>query len=718
MTTSRIRVGIDVGGTFTDAVAVDADTLALLGQVKVRTTHGDKDGVARGIVQALEQLLSSVDRTAADVAFLAHGTTQATNALLEGDVATVGVIAAGRGLEGRRAAQLVKLGEIELAPGRNLPLHTAFWQVAGRKSAGAALAPLVSGLRSAGAEVIVGAEAYSVDNPAHEERIMQEALHQGLPATSTSAITKLYGLRRRTRTAVVNASILPRMLATADMVDSSIRQAQITAPLMVMRCDGGVMSLDEMRHRPLLTILSGPAAGVAGALMNERVTEGVFLETGGTSTDISIIKEGRVATRYAEIGGHPTFLSSLDVRTVGIGGGSLIRMSGGKVSDVGPRSAHIAGLDYCCYAAPEALSDARLVLDSPFAGDPADYALLETGSGRLALTVTCAANVLGLVPSTDYAYAGTDSARRGFEVLGQAMGVSADEAAEMVLQRASTRVGAVVETLLKEYELQRDAVVLIGGGGGAATVTPYLGRSLKLSHRIAEHSEVISPLGVAMALVRESVERIIPNPSQQDVLGVRGEAEQAVLAQGADAESVDVEMEIEARRSIVRAVATGAISFRARDPRGTSASGEVAKSAAAGALRVPESALDLVGHTDQLRVYGGRVRRSGFFGMLGSHTGVVAVVDREGSVIYKSRDAVWRRSTVGSAHGWLERLLAERTDYSSGEPRIPAIRVIVGGKLLNLAGLPNPTQVLGLADTDLATRADDEPAVLIAEASR
>jgi hypothetical protein len=202
------------------------------------------------------------------------------------------------------------------------------------------------------------------------------------------------------------------------------------------------------------------------------------------------------------------------------------------------------------------------------------------------------------------------------------------------------------------------------------------------------------------------------------VLGVRGEAEQAVLAQGADAESVDVEMEIEARRSIVRAVATGAISFRARDPRGTSASGEVAKSAAAGALRVPESALDLVGHTDQLRVYGGRVRRSGFFGMLGSHTGVVAVVDREGSVIYKSRDAVWRRSTVGSAHGWLERLLAERTDYSSGEPRIPAIRVIVGGKLLNLAGLPNPTQVLGLADTDLATRADDEPAVLIAEASR
>ena len=86
MTTHRIRVGIDVGGTFTDAVAVDATTLELLGQVKVPTSHHHEDGVAHGIVEALNRLLEQTGNAPEDVAFLAHGTTQATNALLEGDV--------------------------------------------------------------------------------------------------------------------------------------------------------------------------------------------------------------------------------------------------------------------------------------------------------------------------------------------------------------------------------------------------------------------------------------------------------------------------------------------------------------------------------------------------------------------------------------------------------------------------------------------------------
>lgn len=105
----RIRVGIDVGGTFTDAVAVDSVTLDLVAQVKVPTTHHHEDGVAHGIVEALDRLLKDVGRTPADVAFLAHGTTQATNALLEGDVAPVGLIGIGSGpgaLPTRRLAGL------------------------------------------------------------------------------------------------------------------------------------------------------------------------------------------------------------------------------------------------------------------------------------------------------------------------------------------------------------------------------------------------------------------------------------------------------------------------------------------------------------------------------------------------------------------------------------------------------------------------------------
>src|SRR5690606_25925342 len=133
-------------------------------------------------------------------------------------------------------------------------------------------------------------------------------------------------------------------------------------------------SLAEMRHRPLLTILSGPAAGVAGALMGERISEGVFLETGGTSTDISVIRRGNVQIRHVDMGGRETYLSALDVRTVGVGGGSVVRLGGGDgagaavLADVGPRSAHIAGLPYACFADPAELGGARLVRVAPLDG--------------------------------------------------------------------------------------------------------------------------------------------------------------------------------------------------------------------------------------------------------------------------------------------------------------------------------------------------------------
>lgn len=710
MSPPRIRIGIDVGGTFTDAVALDAQTLELVGQVKVPTTHRHADGVAHGIIKALTSLLTQAGAGPDDVGFLAHGTTQATNALLEGDVATVGMVGVGRGFEGWMTRRLGALGKIELAPGKTLPVRYA--HVAEATDAADAL-DAVSNVRNAGAQVVVGVQAFSVDDGTGEDAVATAARGQNMLATTTHEITKLYGLRKRARTAVVNASILPKMLDTADLVERSITRAGVTVPLMVMRCDGGVMSLAEMRRRPLLTVLSGPAAGVAGALMNERVSEGIFLETGGTSTDISVIRRGKVMVRYAKVGGHDTYLSSLDVRTVGVGGGSMVRTQAGKLTGVGPRSAHIAGLGYACFAEPAALSGARLVTVAPLDGDPDDYAVIEAGGGRYALTMTCAANALGIVPAEDYALAGPEAARLAFGPLARYLGTSVEEAARAVLAAGTARVRAVVEELVSEYQLERRSLRLVGGGGGAASVTPFLGTSAGWDATIAAHNEVISPIGVALALVRESVERTIPQPSQQDVLAVRAEAESAVITQGAAPATVEVDVSVDTQAGTVRAVATGATELRTKDRARSEPVDR--RSIAAASLRKSPDLIDLLASTPSYTVFGTESRRPGGLGRLLKPRHPVRVIDNEGVVRLQSPDAFVVQSVAGEANAMLGKLIANHTVFGDGGSQLPSLQLLIGPRIVNLGGLTQQDQLMALARTELDSRSPDEPLVAVVE---
>ena len=284
----------------------------------------------------------------------------------------------------------------------------------------------MNSLKGQGAEVIVASEAYSVDDPANERHIIEKANETGMLATGGYEISQLYGLLARTRTAAVNAALIPKMMETADMTEASVKEAGIDKPLMIMRCDGGVMSVDEVRKRPILTMLSGLAAGVAGALMYEKITDGIFLEVGGTSVDISAIKDGRVMIKNAQVGGHKLYLTSLDVRA-GHRGRQHAGAAGRSHRRHRPAQLLIAGLAYEVFADPADLQGAELELIAPHAEDPPDYvAVRGAGGKRYALTLAGAANLLGYVPQGDYARGNLAAARLAWQPLADKLGVTVE----------------------------------------------------------------------------------------------------------------------------------------------------------------------------------------------------------------------------------------------------------------------------------------------------
>ncbi|HZZ66474.1 MAG TPA: hydantoinase/oxoprolinase family protein, partial [Candidatus Baltobacteraceae bacterium] len=528
MSERRFRLGIDVGGTFTDVVAIDADTREVAARVKVPTTHAAPEGVARGIIEGIKAILAH-GVGPHEIGFIAHSTTQATNALLEGDVARVAVVGLLDGLAPLARMQM-RFAPILLAPGVRFEPQFAF----ARENNAAQTGEHVERLRAGGAQAIAFSQAFGVDHPDAERRAVLQARDLGMFATAGHEVSSMYGLRARTRTAALNAAILPRMVRTADMTAQALEQSAIQVPLMIMRSDGGVMDVREMRRRPILTMLSGPAAGVAGALLHENVTDGIFIEVGGTSADCSAIRAGMPQMRPARIGGHRTMLRTLDVRTLAIAGGSMVRADGATIIDVGPRSAHIAGLKYASFVPPQIFEGAQAQRIAPTQHDAEDYVAIVTKDGtRIALTPTCAANMLGYVPEGAFARGDAHAARRGFEVLGTQLGADPATLAQLTLDKASAKLRVAIEDLIADYELDPRTLAIVGGGGGAAALVPYTAMRMGLDVRLARDAEVISPVGVALALVREVVERTIVDPSPEDILRIRREAQDAVVASGA-----------------------------------------------------------------------------------------------------------------------------------------------------------------------------------------
>lgn len=691
----QVRIGIDVGGTFTDAVVIDNKTYEVIAKAKIPTTHHASKGVAQGIVEVIQMVLTENGIAPEDVVFIAHGTTQATNALLEGDVAKVGIIGMGTGLEGERARTETQIGEMELAPGKFL--HTVHTYIDSAKMNDDVIGQAIHQLTDSGAGVIVASKTYSVDDPADEIRVIDAAIEQGCLATGGYEISQLYGLQARTRTAVVNAALIPKMMETADMTEASVKESGIQKPLMIMRCDGGVMNVEEVRKRPILTMLSGLAAGVAGALMYEKITDGIFFEVGGTSTDISVIKDGKVMIKNAEVGGRKLYLNSLDVRTLGIAGGSMVVVEKGEITDVGPRSAHIAEKRYEVFTEPGQIKNPKLKLIAPLPEDIPHYAVVSCEDGDYALTLAGAANILGYVPEHDYAYGNADTARTAWKALADELGITVEDACRKAMDIACRKVKAIVDSLIEDYDLNKKIIRFVGGGGSACVIPPYLGEMMGIRWQAARNAPYISTIGVALALVREQLERNVSNPTQEDIKKIRSEVMDVVVKAGANPDTVEITIEIDSQKNILRAIATGATELRTKDLNAGRKTSEELESVVRESAEGEDCQIEQAGHSGRWYAYQVKTSSRKLFGLIKSRKNAVRVVDEEGVIRLQKNNGkilVFKKDGLTSV---FSDFIDEATRYSDAGATLPQTYLYFNQKSVDLSGVMNKEQLLSLA---------------------
>ena len=630
------RIGIDVGGTFTHAVALDAASFELIAQAKVPTTHYAERGVSEGVVQALQTLLADSGLAPSDIVFVAYSTTQITNALLEGDAAPVGIVAIAAGLEGKRAAAETRLGDLELAPGRSCtPPHRA----RGREGEEAARRGRVGAARRGGRGHRRGGSVLGGRSRRGNAQVMEVAQALGAPATGTHEISGRYGLRVRTRTAVINASLLPKTIATADMTEQAVRESGLTAPLMVVRSDGG---RDE-RHRPAPPSPAQPAlrprrgrGGGAHVSAGERGR----LPRGGRHQHRHHRHAARTGAGAHRGGGRASPLPqharcAHDRRSPaapcrGCGAQSIV--------DVGPRSAHLAQLPYACFSEPAALqTEGRppaLVQLSPLPGDPEDYVALEVGEGKhVAVTMTCAANVAGpgaggRLVSWQPGGGAPRAGRAGHDAEAVGGGRGAGACWRVAAEKTARTVQDAARRARHECgddgaDRRRRRRLRAGARGrrrswACRCASP---RTTRWSRPSAPRSPWSGTWSSAPCRRRRS----------RTCCRSVGRRSEAAVRAGADPESVNVEVEYDARTAVLRATASGQVELRARDLAQAAATDEERQRGGGEVTACPRRAGRFGGGEPRCsRAYQTVREQRRLLGLFAQRETVLAVVDHQG----------------------------------------------------------------------------------------
>jgi N-methylhydantoinase A len=347
------RIGVDVGGTFTDLVLVDA-----AGRLRVVKAPSVPSSPADGVVNALERaaLTFGVDVAGllAGCALFVHGSTVATNVMLEGKGARVGLLATEGHrdtLEIRRGIRFHQWDHRAPNPPVLVPRHLRRPVRERIDARGAVLVPLGTDSVSAALDVFAEAGVDSVAvallnayaDPAHERRVAEIVRRRGHRWVSVSTdILPVVGEYERTSTTVVDAALAPRVVTYLSALRDRLSGLGLTAPLLILQSNGGAVSVGQVSDRPVSLVLSGPAAGV-GALSFIAPFAGselIAMEIGGTSCDVTLMSGGRIAvTDELLIADYHVSVPSVEIHSVGAGGGTLAGVDAAGMLVVGPEGA-------------------------------------------------------------------------------------------------------------------------------------------------------------------------------------------------------------------------------------------------------------------------------------------------------------------------------------------------------------------------------------------
>ncbi|MFG2005500.1 hydantoinase/oxoprolinase family protein [Spirillospora sp. NPDC048911] len=461
-------IAVDAGGTFTDVVVSGEDGRLVLGKSPT-TRNRIFEGLSAGLEMAAEQIGLSAGAVLERCDLFVYATTHATNAMLTGHVAKTAFLTT----SGFPDTLVLRQGGKQSAydftqpfPAPYIPRRLTF-EITERVDAdGGVVTPLdregtrtlLRKLRDRGIEAVAVSFINSVTNAVHEQavgRLIEEVL-PGVPYTLSAELNPIVGEYPRSSSAAIDASIKPLMQRHLLGVRDDLRAAGFDGELLAASSSGGTMHIEDLVERPIYTLKSGPSLAPVAALRYGSAETGiediVVADTGGTSFDVSLLRGGRIKfTRDTWLGpkytGHLTGLSSVDIRSVGAGGGSIAWIDPGGLLRVGPESAG---------AEP----------------GPACY-----GRGGEHATVTDAAVVLGYI-DPGFFLGGrmsidVEAARRALAPLAEKLGESLERTAFGVITVASERmVLAIQDITISEGVDPRDSLIVAGGGAAGLNIGP------------------------------------------------------------------------------------------------------------------------------------------------------------------------------------------------------------------------------------------------------